>query len=189
MKKHKKGFTLIEILVAIAIVGILASVVLVSMSSYRIKANAAKTIASLSSAVTSMASCWSMGGHAIRPPKSGESTNVAICNLNTSYGKWPDISSNGYIYNLDQTGTTEDYTMASSQYSPGININEKKKSFHEWLFPTANATLMAAYPWLTKNNWYFCAENSADKQKICCNQTMNGCKIIDFYTACNSSVK
>jgi prepilin-type N-terminal cleavage/methylation domain-containing protein len=39
--RNKKGFTLIEILVAIAIVGILASVVLVSMMSYRAKARSA----------------------------------------------------------------------------------------------------------------------------------------------------
>ncbi len=56
MKKTLKGFTLIELLIVIAIIGILASIVLVSLSGARAKSQKAAFKSEVSGAVAAMAS-------------------------------------------------------------------------------------------------------------------------------------
>ncbi len=56
MKKYTKGFTLIELLVVIAIIGILSSVVLVSLNTARNKGKDARVIASVNQMRTALES-------------------------------------------------------------------------------------------------------------------------------------
>ena len=59
MKRYTRGFTLIELLVVIAIIGILASVVLVSLQSARRKGNDTRVIANVQQLRTQLESDYS----------------------------------------------------------------------------------------------------------------------------------
>lgn len=113
MKKNTNAFSLIEIMVAIAIVGILAAVVLVSMQGYGARARATKALAQLSSMIPSMYSCWGNGGEVNLPPLSGGqlTSDVKICQIDgsdkPSYGSWVRTENdleNYYYFNIYVAG-------------------------------------------------------------------------------------
>jgi len=61
-KINQRGFTLIELLIVIAIIGILASIVLVSLNSARVKARTAKSMKQLKSVNTAIESYHTLNG-------------------------------------------------------------------------------------------------------------------------------
>ncbi|MFA6193661.1 MAG: type II secretion system protein [Parcubacteria group bacterium] len=86
-KKYSKGFTLVELLVVIAIIGILAAVVLVSLSSQRAKANESSAVQSIKSGIPYAMDCV-LRGVAVPVPAEG----AAICPGAPSWATAADLA-------------------------------------------------------------------------------------------------
>lgn len=105
--QKQKAFTLIELMVVIAIIGILSSVVLVSTNGATIKAKKASAISTASSILPELVTCNDDAGHGIKGtmPTAGTTyicCSAANCTGNTNVAghtaTWPDVSKANWQY-------------------------------------------------------------------------------------------
>ena len=122
LKISKHGFTLIEIMVAVAILGILASVVLVSLTSFGEKARSTKALTQTSSVIPSVLSCLGNNGTINNPGSAG---GEDICNIGGSaapgYGIWPPLSTDLSTYQYDAASFS---FASSSTWSLGVGSSD-----------------------------------------------------------------
>lgn len=93
-KEKEKGFTLVELLLVLAIISILSGTILVSVSAHKQKAYESRMLSQLAGAIQNMVLCRSDQGTINEPTTSIGGGN--ICSLGVNYGTWPDISKNGF---------------------------------------------------------------------------------------------
>lgn len=107
MKMNKKGFTLVELLVVVSIIGILAGIVLVSLNSGRERTRKASLQSTLSSIITVANMCINDSG-IIQAPTSTSTGGGAVCSLTDITETWPGLTHiTGASYVYTQTdGTT-----------------------------------------------------------------------------------
>jgi len=123
--KHD-AFTLIEIMVVIAIIGILSALVLVSMKSYGAKARASKAMAQLSSAIPSMVSCWGNGNVVNSPGSDAICAEPGMGGADIAgYGKWPSLGSGD---------------LANYSYSSSFDISTPPPSSGWYFFVTSGSS-------------------------------------------------
>jgi type II secretion system protein G len=96
-KQKEKGFTLIELLIVIAIIGLLASIVMVSLSSARSKARDSQRRANLKQLQAALELYYNVnGGYPI-------TTGGTFWGETTAYGSHPLTGASAYIPNLSPT--------------------------------------------------------------------------------------
>lgn len=86
-KSNKKGFTLVELLLVLAIISILSGTILITVSSHKKRAEEAKMQAQLAGAISDVILCRSDDGVVATPH--GTAGSINICSLGGAYGKWP----------------------------------------------------------------------------------------------------
>ncbi len=124
MKLLQKGFTLIELMIVVAIIGILAAVALPAYQDYTIRAKMSEVILAMSACRTSITEVYQSGGGAV-------AANAWGC----------EVSSSQATKYVAQITTTADGGVAATvrNISPSVDISVVT------LVPLANATTPAVY--------------------------------------------
>lgn len=86
--KSKNGFSLIELMLVVAVIGILAGIVMVPLSGMRERGLETKALAQLSSVIHPMMNCWTDGNEVWFANGSG---TADICPGFSAYGQWPEM--------------------------------------------------------------------------------------------------
>ncbi|MDP3800007.1 MAG: type II secretion system protein [bacterium] len=113
-KVLKQGFTLVELLVVITIIGILATVVLVSLNSARSKARDAKRLGDVRQIALALEFCYNDIGKYLPASTFPAVAAPMTCSGTTYITNMPaDSSGNNYTYAVDNDSNPQKYVIAS----------------------------------------------------------------------------
>ncbi len=115
IEKNKKGFTLVELLLVMAIIGILAGVIMVGMGSSRKKARVTSALKTADSIVAEAAECYLKNGTFSGPSDNNLGGGV-ICVGGSSV--WPELAKKCDYTNISVANFTFDIVCNKSGKNP-----------------------------------------------------------------------
>ncbi|PIE00111.1 MAG: hypothetical protein CSA81_14070 [Acidobacteria bacterium] len=118
--QNKKGFTLVELLLVVAIIVVLSGIILVGVSSYRKKANRTKVLTEVGGQLQNITMCFS-DDMTVNSP-SGNGGN--LCGTNPNYGSWPALPE-GWSYGDSDFTSSNDWFIEMSGEEITICCNSK----------------------------------------------------------------
>lgn len=187
--KSKIGFTLVEVLVVVALIGILAGVLLVSLSGARASARDAQRKADLETIQSALALYKSTCGKypaSLTPGSSLVGCDGAATPM-VFLSKVPDdpIESNSYVYTPDLSGTRRTYTLDANLESGLImQVTPNSTNFvtpTPTPLPTNTPTPLPPTPTLTPTPTPCLLEpigGKCDNNTQCCSNYCDGKKCI-----------
>ena len=113
MKKNRKGFTLIELLVVIAIIGILATIVLVSLNTARQKARDARRISDLRQVQLALQMYYD----------TATAYPASLAELVPTYMSAAPVDPQGAAYGYDVCASNDDYTLSSTLEADNASLD------------------------------------------------------------------
>ena len=114
IKRSDQGFTLIELMTVMAIIGILATAIIMSLSSHKKRAEGTKALTELSGVMQNIYLCIADEG-VVPAPSSGQS----ICSISDAYGLWPSMTDSLANYSLSGSSS-----FTSAWYYQAVNSTD-----------------------------------------------------------------
>jgi len=145
-QKLLSGFTLMELLVVIAIIGVLSTIVLVSLVSARVKARDAKRVADMDEIYTALNLFYDANG--CLPITSGSSCAGAGAYSEANAGTWDYSSQGGFLTFLQTSGVMPKVPVDPINNMTGDGSPAGTYAYKYYCYPTGST-----YPGLHLAYW------------------------------------
>mgnify|MGYP003385811280 CR=1 FL=1 len=149
MKKMQKGFTLIELMIVVAIIGILAAIAIPAYTDYTVKAKLANAVTAIDAIKTQVALCGQEAGGVLTNCIAGSNGITSTANFTpTKEVASVAINANGVIVSTLATGIGTGVDGKTITFTPALATNATAL---RWTV-SSTVTHVAGLAALMKNN-------------------------------------